>query len=197
MKQAAMIAAILILSLVFAIGGANAQPLGPAESAMGRDSQMADYQRIMPTDHQRGMGMIAGMRMMPENLMEARNHVMQMMLKLGLDQKQKEAVHEMIDKTAKELIKKRSDLLISKIDLEDILQRDPIDISAAETKMRQMEAMKTDMFLTHLKALEEIKSMLTPEQRDKLKGMMEMHMMPGKGMMEEKKHLYDEKRMTK
>ena len=134
---------------------------------------------------------------MPDDLMEFRNYVMMMMMNLGLDQKQKEAVHETIDRTVKDLIKKRSDLLVAIIDLEDIIQREPIDINAAESKLKQIEPIKSAMFLTQLKALEEIRSILTPEQRDKLMEMTEMQGMQGAPMMEEKKSDHNMKMMTK
>lgn len=146
----------------------------------------------------KGEHMMGGMRgmghkemMMPEDIMEARRHVMRMVMELGLNEKQKEATVQIIDGTAKDLIKKSSDLLIAKMELEGILHKDPVDINAAASKLKQIEAMKTDMFLAHLKAFEEIKSMLTPEQKSELKKMMEGGMGMAKGcncgMMEEKK----------
>jgi Spy/CpxP family protein refolding chaperone len=127
-------------------------------------------------------GMMEHMGMMPEDMMEARHHVMRMLMHLNLDEKQKSAVHEIIGKTARDSIKKRSDLLLARMDLEDIIHKDPIDINAAESKLKQIEAMKTDAFVAHLKAFEEIKSLLTPEQKKKLKEMIENHMMGGMGM---------------
>ncbi len=201
MKRSAVVFFLLMLSLALCVSISNAQPMGPAGDPM-QDSRMEYGPQMMQRDHPGGMGhrgmeMEMGMGMMPEELMEARNHVMQLMLKLGLDQKQKEAVHETIDRTVKELIKKRADMLVARIDLEDIIQREPIDMNAAESKLKELEAIKTDMFLTHLKSLEEIKAMLTPEQKEKLKGMMEMHMMVGKEKMDGKKHYHDEHKMTK
>lgn len=159
-----------------------------------------------------GSGMMGhmGMMMMPEDIMEARHHMMGMMMHLGINEKQKETAVQIIDGTAKDLIKKRSDLLIAKIELEDILHKDPVDMNAAASKMKQIEATKTDMFLAHLKAFEEIKSMLTPEQKSEFKEMMEERMMEermmggkgmekgcGCGMMEEKKAHHGKKKMTK
>ncbi len=201
MKRVAAIVSFFVLSLAFGVGFLNAQPMGPSDYTV-RGPQAGDAPCMMRAEHdgdmeQRDMEQIGGMGMMREHLMEMRHHVMEMMLSLGLDQKQKEAVHELVDKTVKELIKKKSDMLITSIDLEDILEREPIDMNAAEAKLKELEAIKTDMFMTHLKSFEEIKSTLTPEQREKLKAMMGMHMMPGREMMEHKRRPHDEKKMTK
>jgi len=131
-----------------------------------------------------GMMEMPHMGMMPEDIMEARHHITGLLLRLDLDEKQQTATHQIIDRTAKDLIKKRSDLLIAKIELEDIFHKDPLDMNAAESKLKQIEAIKTDMFLTHLKAFEEIKSTLTPEQKKKLTEMMKEHMMGGMGKAE-------------
>ncbi|HMK60024.1 MAG TPA: hypothetical protein VK452_02625 [Dissulfurispiraceae bacterium] len=170
MKKAVASVAAAMLLLILGITGASAQ-------FMERD----EHSTMQNCDMHRGIGMTGsmGMRdhmgMMPENLMEARHHVMGMMMELGLDEKQTSAIQNIIDSTVKELIRKRSELLIAKIDLEGLLHADPVDLKAAETKMKQIESMKTDMFMTHLNALEEAKSLLTPVQKMKLKEMTEMH----------------------
>lgn len=198
MKRVVMIASVVVLFLVLGMSFANAQSMEPAEVAAAQDSYVSDNPHMMQDDY-RGMGMMGGhhMGMMPGDMMEARHHIMRMMRQLGLDQKQMEAVHEIVDRTAKDLIKKKANFFSAKIDLEDILHREPVDMNAVESQLKQIEAMKTDMFMTHLKSMEEIKALLTPEQRSKLKEMREMHMMGGKGMMEGKKPYHEEKKMMK
>jgi Spy/CpxP family protein refolding chaperone len=161
MKKTAKFVSMLVLLLILGVSGANAQSIGHGEGGM----------------------MMGHMRMLPEDLMEARHHVMGMMMGLGLDEKQMGAIQKIIDTTVKEMIKKRSDLLIAKIDLEGILHREPVNLNAAEAQMKQIEAMKTDMFISHLKALEEVKSLLSPEQKGRLKEMMHMQMRGGMEMM--------------
>jgi Spy/CpxP family protein refolding chaperone len=74
-------------------------------------------------------------------------------------------------------------------------------MNAAAAKLKQTEAMKTDMFLAHLKAFQEIKSMLTPGQKSKLKEMMASGMGMAKGcncdMMKGKKAHHGKKNVTK
>jgi Spy/CpxP family protein refolding chaperone len=186
MKKVVRFISVLLLMLIFGVSGANAQSMGPGEHGMMQDCRMGGGAGMMH-NMQGGAGMMGGMmmghmRMMPEDLMEARHHVMGMMMGLGLDDKQMSAIQKIIDTTVKEMIRKRSDLLIAKIDLEGILHKEPVDLNAAETQMKRIEAMKTDMFISHLKALEEVKSLLSPEQKGRLKEMMQTHMMGGMEM---------------
>lgn len=176
MKNAVKLVLVLSVMLVLGASGVNAQSM-PGDGGMMQDCRMGGGSGMMMHDMHRGMGM------MPENLMEARHRVMAMMMGLGLEDKQMDAIQKIIDTTVKEMIRKRSDLLIAKIDLEGIIHQEPVDLKAAEAKMKQIEAMKTDLFMTHLKALEDAKALLTPDQKDKLSDMMEMQMMGGMGMM--------------
>lgn len=195
MKAAATIVSFLMLFLVYGANYAHAQSAEPAEVVVAQDSRMDDDgPRMMQGEH-RSIGMRDDHMGMSRDMMETRHHIMEWIMELGLDQKQVESIHEIVDSTTKEMIKKRADLLIAWIDLEDILHREPLDLNAAESQMKKIEAMKTDMFMTHLKSMEEIKSQLTPEQRSKLKEMFQMHRM-GKGM-EGKKPYHEEKKMMK
>ena len=83
----------------------------------------------------------------------------------------------------KEKIRRTADMRIAQIELKDLLSRDPVDMKAVEAKVKQLEAMRTEMQLSHIKAMEECKAKLTPEQRKKLREMIEAGpMMEGMGM---------------
>jgi Spy/CpxP family protein refolding chaperone len=173
---------VFVLSLFFAAGitGAYAQQTSQDECTLPANCQVAEMSGTMPDDPpppgMHPMGMMAHMSMMPDNMMMARHHVMMMLMSLGLDQKQQEAVSRIISSSTKEMIKKRADLLVAMMDLEDIVHKDPLDMAAAEAKLKHMESMRTAMFLAHLSAVQQIKSVLTPEQIVKLNAMMTGHM---------------------
>ncbi len=102
---------------------------------------------------------------------------------LGLDEKQKEAVQSIHFRTKKDMIRLRADEQVAEIELREILSKDPVDLKAAEAAVKKIEGMKSEMKITHIKAKEEIKSNLTPEQRKKFVSMMDMgSMKQGKGM---------------
>ena len=113
-----------------------------------------------------GMGGMQGCGMMMDD-----DHPM--WKKLGLDDKQKDALKALRSKTMKDMIKKRADMQIAAIELQDLLDKDPVDMKAVETSVKKNQSIKTDMFLAHVKAREEMKSILTPEQQKQMKGMME------------------------
>ncbi len=171
MKRYITILAILLLVMGFGITGAVAQP-------MGQNVGMQD-------DPPLGGGMMCGKMggLMGGGMMMSEHHIRMMLSHLGLDQKQKEQIDRIILRTKKDMIKRKAELKIAEVDLEDIISKDPVDMKAAESKLKEIESMKTAMTLARLSAVQEGKAVLTPEQRAKLKEMMEKHMMGG-GMME-------------
>lgn len=96
------------------------------------------------------------------------------LLRLGLDEKQKEAIKKIESREAKDIIKKRADIRIADIELRDILDKDPVDINAVEAKLKKISLLMTDMRLSEIKAIEEIKTKLTPEQIKSFKEMLEI-----------------------
>lgn len=87
---------------------------------------------------------------------------------LDLDDKQEAAIRDIKNKVHKEAIRKKADIEIAEIELAEAMDKEPADIKAAETALRKIEALKTDLRLSHIKAREEVKSKLTPEQKKKL-----------------------------
>jgi len=140
----------------------------------GRGKGSMDCMKNMEMKKGAGMGM-AGMGMGDEMPMMGR------MMSLDLNDKQKEDIRTIHLKVKKEFIKKKADIEISEIELKEILMKDPVDIKAAETKIKQIESLKSEIKILHIKAKEETKTKLTPEQRKKFNSNMQMHQM-GKGM---------------
>ncbi len=132
-----------------------------------------------------GMGMMHGMGgMQGGGMMMDDGHPMWKHLKcLGLDDKQMAALKALRSKTMKEMIKKRAEVQTAGIELKDLLDKDPVNMKAVETAVKKNESLKTEMVLAHIKAREEMKALLTPEQRKRLKEMMESGPGAGCGMM--------------
>lgn len=125
-----------------------------------------------------GSGMLYGCGM-DGTMMDAEHHMTKMMKGLNLDEQQKTSMREIKSRMMKETITKKADLQIAHIELRDLLTQDTVDMKAIEAKVRQLEAMKADMQLSHIKAMEECKTKLTPEQRKKMREMMEAAPMMG------------------
>jgi len=70
--------------------------------------------------------------------------------------------------------RKGADEGISGTELKELLDRDPVDMKAVEAKVKQLESLRTEMDLSIIRAIEEVKSKLSTEQREQFKRMMEM-----------------------
>ncbi len=128
-----------------------------------------------------GMGM---MHEMSGGMREGGRHMWRILMGLNLDEQQREAIRDIRSRAMKEMVRKRADLQIAHMEQRELLDKDPVDMKAVEAKLRQIESMKTDMHLSMLKAMEDVKAKLTPEQRKKFREMMERGpMMGGAGMM--------------
>ncbi|HUN55711.1 MAG TPA: periplasmic heavy metal sensor [Smithella sp.] len=88
---------------------------------------------------------------------------------LKLSDKQKEALKEIENSAAKDLIRKNADEQIAEIELRELLDKDSVDLKAVETKLKEIAAIKTETRLIMIKSVENIKAELTSEQRETLK----------------------------
>jgi Spy/CpxP family protein refolding chaperone len=67
------------------------------------------------------------------------------------------------------MIRKKADLKIARLELRELLHKEPVDMNAVEAQAKKTEGLRTAMLLDAIKAREEVKSKLTPEQRKKLR----------------------------
>jgi Spy/CpxP family protein refolding chaperone len=110
-------------------------------------------------------------------------HAMHVISSLGLDDNQSTEVKAVLRKFQKEMIQKRADIQVAEIELKEILEKDPVDVKVAETKVKQIASLKTETAMMHIQGIEDVKAKLTPEQKKKLSEMMQMRGMGhGKAM---------------
>jgi Spy/CpxP family protein refolding chaperone len=138
---------------------------------------------------QQGMGMGMGMMhgMGGDDMIGDNHPLWKRVMELNLDDKQKDALKALHTKTIKEMVKKRADKIIAHVELQDLLEKEPVDMKAVEAAAKKKEAIDLDMFLAHVRAHEEVKALLTPEQRKKFKEMLE-ETPCGCGMMHHEMH---------
>jgi len=123
---------------------------------------------------------------MGRQMMEAEHHMSKHLMGLDLDEQQRTSIGEIKSRMMKDNIRRTADMRIVQIELRDLLRQDPVDMKAVDAKLKQLEMMRTEMRLSHIKAMEDIKTKLTPEQRKKFREMLEAGpMMEGMGMMHE------------
>ena len=122
-----------------------------------------------------GMGMPGGRQMMHQGPgLRHGSHggghfLWKKLMGLGLSDQQIDALKEIKSRVTKDTIKKRADLQLAEVDLRELLHKDSVDMKAVEASLKKVESATTDLKLTHIKAREEMKAVLTPEQRKKLK----------------------------
>jgi len=92
-----------------------------------------------------------------------------LLMKLDLNANQRAAIREIRTSTAKAMIHQKADLKIARLELRELLHKEPVDMNAVEAQAKKAEGLRTAMLLDAIKAREEVKSKLTPEQRKKLK----------------------------
>jgi Spy/CpxP family protein refolding chaperone len=118
-----------------------------------------------------GMGMMQGMG---GGMMMADDHALwKHVMDLNLDEKQTAAIKAVRTKTMKDMIRKKADQQILHIELKDLLDKDPVDMKAVEALVKKCESIRTEMLLAHIRMREEVKALLTAEQKKKLKEMLE------------------------
>ena len=128
-----------------------------------------------------GTCMEKGLKMGMGTEMSNEMPMMGRMMSLDLNDKQREEMKTIHLKLKKEVIRKKADIEISEIELKEILRKDPVDLKAAEAKIKQIESLQSEIKILHIKAKEEAKTKLTPEQRKKFNSDMQMPQM-GEGM---------------
>jgi Spy/CpxP family protein refolding chaperone len=203
MKKFTLSGIIAIISITAVAALAYGEMSGPgAKHEMPGGPGMAGHQmgQGMPMGSGMGHGMMMGHGMgmggqgmghgmmggcgMRDRMMERAHHLLKSLESLDLDEQQKKMIHEIKSRIMKETIRKMADIRIAQIELGDLLLQDPTDMKLVEAKVKQLGMMRTEMALAHLKALEEIKGKLTPEQRKKFREMMKTGPMMGRmGMM--------------
>ncbi len=121
--------------------------------------------------------------------MENQMMVVDHLRSLNLNEQQKAFINETKTRMMKETIKRTADMRIAQIELKDLLNQEPMDMKAVEAKVKQLGILKTEMYLFHIKAMEDYKTKLTSEQRIKLREMNEAgSMMEGMRLKQSQEH---------
>jgi Spy/CpxP family protein refolding chaperone len=93
---------------------------------------------------------------------------------IELNEGQIEKVQAIEQRMAKEEILKGAELEVTRIELQEILGKDPVDLKAVEAKLKKREALMTEIQLASIKAGEQIKALLTSSQKEALKNFQRM-----------------------
>ncbi len=92
---------------------------------------------------------------------------------IDINEKQKDAIKEIESKVVKDSIRKGAEIEIAELEVVDALDKDSADLTAVEVKLKKIEALRIELRVAHIKAIEEIKSKLTPDHKKKLREILE------------------------
>ncbi len=84
---------------------------------------------------------------------------------LGLTDKQTAALKSLKSSLEKESIMKQAELRVAEIDLDDLLSQDKVNMSSVESKLKQIQALQTEIELSQIKAQLKARGLLSSEQR--------------------------------
>ncbi len=102
---------------------------------------------------------------------------------LGLSPEQVSRLEALRGDFSKEAIRRDADIRIAELDLARLLEQEPPDFTKVEAKVRESAQLRADLRIARLRAVEQGKAVLTPEQRTRLQTMLSggMHHGPGGG----------------
>ena len=138
-----------------------------------------------------GQGMMGGMMGMGRERMGRHKQWFQygvtLMLrnadKLGLNDEQIKKLDNIKRKYSKDIIKQDAEMKIAEIDLGALLKESEINLSEVKEALKKVESTETQIRYLRIMAFVEARKILTDEQKNSLKKLMEMRGAPGiKGM---------------
>jgi Spy/CpxP family protein refolding chaperone len=97
---------------------------------------------------------------------------------LGLSAAQVQELERIRAGFQREAIKLDADQRVAQMDLSVLLRADPVDLRSAESKIREIERLRADLRIGRIRAIEQGKAQLTPEQRAKLQTLLAQPWLP-------------------
>jgi Spy/CpxP family protein refolding chaperone len=185
LTRAALVTVALATAVTPAAAGA---PTGPFEEAGRMVDQWAGRLSAFGTELAQQMQSARdGMGGLMERMMAdpAERPLITIMLhhraELGLSADQVSRLETLRGEFAREAIRRGADIRIAELDLATLLEQDPVDLTKVEAKVREVAQLRADLRIARLRAVEQGKAVLTPEQRTRLQAMLSGGMMMPQG----------------
>lgn len=90
---------------------------------------------------------------------------------LGLSESQIDAFRNRHIEAKKQMIQIGSQIKINMLDVQNAVMREEIDMPVAEAKIREISKLKGDMYIGMVQAMNDMRHILTPDQRKMVKEM--------------------------
>ena len=92
-------------------------------------------------------------------------HLLHQREQLGLSAEQVQQLQAIASEARKAQISHEAEARITVIDVETLMQADPVDLPQVKAAVQRLEAQRAEMRLAQLTAIAKAKALLTPEQR--------------------------------
>lgn len=172
MKRIAVTSALLVLALS-AAGMAQAQRSHASDAdaellqgVAGDELATADFHGPLGGDmagpgmggHRRGGRALRGL-------------AMRRLEQLGLSEQQKTRIADIRDEHEKEAIRMQSDLRLARLELRKLLRAEQPNVRAIDSQIDRLSTIRGEMMKSGIRSRIEVRSVLTPKQRQKLREM--------------------------
>jgi Spy/CpxP family protein refolding chaperone len=91
---------------------------------------------------------------------------------LSLSRQQVQDLENLRDGYQREAIRHEADIRIAEMDLQRLLKTDPVDLEQVKVKLQEIEHIKAEVRLARIRAIEQGKALLLPEQHEKLQALL-------------------------
>lgn len=91
---------------------------------------------------------------------------------LGLSAGQVASLERLRNDYQREAVRRDADLRIAEMDLASLRGIEPLDLTQVEARVREAERLRADMRMARIRTIEQGKALLTPDQRETLRGLM-------------------------
>ena len=98
-------------------------------------------------------------------------HMARLAQQLELTDDQQAQVRMLLRNHAKEAIRLRADIGVMAVDLQQVLDTDPVDLPKAKQLFQSMAMKEADLRLAHIALMQEVTTLLTPEQQKQFRPM--------------------------
>src|SRR5262249_60791425 len=88
--------------------------------------------------------------------------------KLGLSSEQVKNLERLRNALEKESIRKEADIRVARLDLQGLLEAQPVDMTKVEAKVHEIERLRADLRFARIRTFQKAKEHLNLEQSQKL-----------------------------
>src|SRR5262245_47173916 len=172
------------LALMLALAPAGiAQQQQHQEHHPSAASAAQDKPPMTAAEEQEQASMMRPMRgMMGHGGMMLQQHLEWLSQQLELSDEQRTQVQTLLRTHAKDVIRLRAEIDTMMIDVQPLLEANPVDLAKVKQLFQAIAAKEADLRLAHVTAMQDIRRLLTPEQQKQFRTM-PGHMMGDGGMM--------------